>query len=104
MSIRDVFISFVIIIINYNNNYYYYKIFFLLFFLHSCHLSPPSLLEQCCSVWALDGDGKKKKQFCNKGYVMNFSAPKPPDLTLSAMLTVLPNDIDRIASLVCVFH
>ena len=35
---------------------------------------------------------------------MSFFAPKPPDLTLSAMLTVLPDDIDRIASLVCVFH
>lgn len=35
---------------------------------------------------------------------MSFFAPKPPDLTLSAMLTVLPDDIHRIASLVCVFH
>lgn len=32
-----------------------------------------------------------------------FFAPKRSNLTLSAMLTVLPDDIDRITSLVCVF-
>lgn len=48
---------------------------------------------------------KKNQQFCNKGYVMSlgFFAPKRSNLTLSAMLTVLPDDIDRITSLVCVF-
>lgn len=35
---------------------------------------------------------QKINSFAIKGYVMSFFAPKPPDLTLSAMLTVLPDD------------
>lgn len=63
LSIRDVFICFVII-----NN------IIDIFLIKKKHLSSPLLLEMCCSLWAFDGD--EKKLFCNKGYVMRSPPPQ----------------------------
>lgn len=77
LSIRDVFISFLIFILIVIILLLILKDFFLfLFFFYTVFTSPlPPLLEQRCFVWALDGDFKKKKKkiniFCNKGYAMS---------------------------------
>lgn len=64
------------------------------YFLLSCYLFLPYYMDNA----ALFGLVTVKNIFFS---ITIFFVTKAPDLTLSAMLTVLP---DRIASFVCVFH
>lgn len=90
LSVRDVFISFVIIMIM----VIIILINTILISYFSPGYHPPRIHEQCCSVWTIVTVIKLIKHFCNNSNDEEFFAPKALDLyltPLSATLTVLPS-------------
>lgn len=96
MSFRDVLIFFC---------HCYYSLLLLKDFFYAVVTSPlPPYLNSAALSGLLMVIKEKVNSFAIKVCDEFFLHQKPPDFTLSAMLTVLPDDIDRNASLVCVFH